>query len=179
MTATKAQKRSGAEALSAALDKWTGLACALFIGAMTIIVIVGVLFRYVLNAPLNWVEETARYLMIWGASLAISIGISAGEHVGLTIILDGLKNTIARKALTLLINFIVFAFLAFMTYYSIGATIEAKNQMTQALGISMLLPRLAVPVAMGLSAIQIVLVSIMVVQSPDGKRAQAAGYIDI
>ena len=168
-----------AESLSAAIDKAAGLFCALLFGVMTAIVILGVFFRYVLNTPLNWVEETSRYLMIWGASLSISLGISAGEHVGLTVILDGLKKTSARKAMALLINIFVLAFLLFMFFYSLGSTVEARTQMTQALGISMFIPRLAVPVAMGISALQIILVSIMVLQSPDGRRIQAAGYIDI
>jgi len=168
-----------AESLSAAIDKAAGLLCALLIGAMTAIVILGVFFRYAFNSPLNWVEETSRYLMIWGASLAISLGISAGEHVGLTIILDGLKQPRARKAMALLINTFVLAFLVFMFFYSLSATLEARSQMTQALGISMFIPKLAVPVAMAISALQIVLVSIMVLQSPDGIRVQAAGYIDI
>jgi len=59
---------------------------------MTIDVLLGVFFRYVLNLPLNFTEELARYLMIWGASLAISLGISGGEHVGLTVLLDSMKN---------------------------------------------------------------------------------------
>jgi len=168
-----------AESLSAAIDKGTGLVCALLFGAMTIIVILGVFFRYLLNAPLNWVEETSRYLMIWGASLSISLGISAGEHVGLTVILDALKKPAARKAMTLLINTFVLAFLVFMFFYSLSATIEAKSQATQALGISMFIPRLAVPVAMGISALQAVLVSIMVLDSPDGRRIGSIGYIDI
>lgn len=124
---------------------------------MTIVVLMGVLFRYVFNAPLNWVEETSRYLMIWGASLAISLGVSAGEHVGLTMILDALKPGTAKKVLMMLINGIVLAFLLFMAYYSTLATAEGASQMTGSLGINMVLPKLAVPVSMALSAIQIVL----------------------
>jgi TRAP-type C4-dicarboxylate transport system permease small subunit len=170
---------SRTEALAAAIDRVVGLACALFFGVMTAIVILGVFFRYVLDSPLNWVEETSRYLMIWGASLAIRIGVSAGEHVGLTIILDGLKKPAQRKALTLFVNGIVFFFLAFMLIYSIAATFESQHQMTQALGISMFLPKLAVPVAMLLAAVQIALTTVMIIASPDGKRSQGSGYIDI
>jgi TRAP-type C4-dicarboxylate transport system permease small subunit len=177
--ATQGQGKNQAALISAAIDKVAGLACAILFGTMTAIVIIGVFFRYVLNAPLNWVEETSRYLMIWGASVAISLGVSAGEHVGLTIILDSLKKPLPRKILTLFVNALVLAFLLFMFVYSLSATVEAKTQMTQALGISMFIPRLAVPVAMALSAVQVVLVSIMVLHSPDGIRPQAAGYIDI
>ena len=142
------------EAMSATIDKFVGFICAILFAGMTFIVILGVFFRYLLNAPLNWVEETSRYLMIWGASLAISLGVSSGEHVGLTIILDSLKKPLHRKALTILVNFLVLAFLLFMFAYSLAATAESKFQMTQALGITMVLPKLAVPVAMGLGAIQ-------------------------
>ena len=177
--ATQGQEKHQAALISKAIDKVAGLACAILFGTMTAIVIVGVFFRYLFNMPLNWVEETSRYLMIWGASVAISLGVSAGEHVGLTVILDSMKKPLPRKILTLFINAIVLAFLIFMFAYSLSATVEAKTQMTQALGISMFIPRLAVPVAMALSAIQVVLVSIMVLHSPDGIRPQAAGYIDI
>ncbi|HEY9053376.1 MAG TPA: TRAP transporter small permease [Rectinemataceae bacterium] len=172
-------KRDAVQALSAILDKIAGTACIFLFGAMTSIVILGIFFRYILNTPLNWVEETARYLMIWGASLAISLGVSAGEHVGLTVILDSLKTPLARKILGGAINLIVFAFLLFMLIYSVAATAEGKSQFTQALGISMFLPKLAVPFAMGISAIQIVLASIQMLRSPDGRRSQGAGHIDI
>jgi len=167
------------KAVSATIDKVVGLACALIMGAMTVVVIVGVLFRYVFNAPLNWVEETSRYLMIWGASLAISLGVSAGEHVGLTVILDSLKKPAARKAMGLLINFFVLVFLVFMTYYAVFPTLESASQMTQALGISMFIPKLAVPLAMLLAAVQVVLMSGLILSSADGRVSQGAGYIDI
>lgn len=169
-----------ARRFSALLDKSVSAACALLFGAMTLDVLLGVFFRYVLNSPLNFTEELARYLMIWGASLAISLGISGGEHVGLTVLLDSLKTPKARKAVTLLVNLFVFAFLAFMSVYAIQSTIDAEAQMTQSLGISMVLPKLVVPLAMILGALQIVLVSILILANPEGKlQTSATGYIDI
>ncbi|TXT50588.1 MAG: dctQ9 [Spirochaetes bacterium] len=170
---------SKALSLSAAIDRIVGLTCALLFGVMSAIVILGVFFRYVLEAPLNWVEETSRYLMIWGASLAISLGVSAGEHVGLTVILDALKKPSHRKALSLFVNGVVFSFLAFMFVYSVAATAESRFQYTQALGISMFLPKLAVPTAMLVAAAQVVLSTILIMASPDGRRFQGAGYLDI
>lgn len=166
--------------ISGGLDKVVGYACAALFGAMTLDVLVGVFFRYILNSPLNFTEELARYLMIWGASLAISLGVSAGEHVGLTVILDSLKKPAARKAFSVFINLFVLAFLVFMSVYSIQATVEAKFQMTQSLGGSMVLPKLSVPLAMILAAIQTVLVSLLIVADPEGKlKVPAAGHIDI
>ncbi|MEJ5184187.1 MAG: TRAP transporter small permease [Rectinemataceae bacterium] len=160
--------------LSAAIDKVVSIICALLFGAMTVDVLLGVFFRYILNSPLNFTEELARYLMVWGASLAISLGISAGEHVGLTVILDSLKSIKAKKALSVTINLFVFAFIVFMLVYSTLAALEART-----LGISMFLPKLAVPLAMLLAAIQTVLTTLIIVKSPDGKIIQSSGYIDI
>ena len=154
---TRDKARSRREEFSRFLDKIIGVACGLLFGAMTIVVLMGVVSRYIFSAPFNWVEETSRYLMIWGASLAISLGVSAGEHVGLTMILDALKPGKAKKVLMMLINGIVLAFLLFMAFYSTLATIESASQMTGSLGINMVLPKLAVPVSMALAAIQIVL----------------------
>ncbi|MDX9783746.1 MAG: TRAP transporter small permease [Spirochaetia bacterium] len=177
MTASK--KTFPAEKISRDIDRIVGIICALFIGVMTFIVFLGVIFRYVFASPLNWVEEVSRYLMIWGASLAISLGVSAGEHVGLTVILDSIKKVSARKAMTIVINSFVFALLLFMFVISIPATIESRMQITQALGISMVLPKLAVPVAMGFSALQVILVSLRILSSPDGKLGEGVGYLDI
>lgn len=167
------------EAISKWIDTVSGIICAISFGIMTIIVILGVFFRYILNAPLNWVEEVSRYLMIWGASLAISLGVSAGEHVGLTIILDSLKKPVARKAMATLINVIALIFLMFMFIVSIPSTAEARYQATLSLNISMFLPKLAVPVAMGVSALQMLLFTIRILLSRDGRIGESVGYLDI
>jgi len=173
-----ASPATAVDRISGAIDRAVSLLCAACLGAMTIVVILGVFFRYVLNSPLNWAEETSRYLMIWGASVAISLGVSAGEHVGLTVILDGLKSRTARNVLLGIINLFVLGFLLLMFYYSVGTTVEARSQMTQALGISMVLPRLAVPVAMSLSAVQVVLSTIRAFRAPVTKTG-GPSYIDI
>ena len=146
-------------------------------GSMTLIVLLGVIFRYVLLSPLSWSEELSRYLMIWGASLAITIGIREKEHVGLTVLMDQSKS----KAFRIFLNTIIFAitavFYAVMIYYSILMTIEAQWQYTQGLGITMILPSLAIPVAMTTALLQLV---ITFVTSPDpGAHNQDHHAIDI
>ncbi len=43
--------------------------------AMTVTVLIQVFFRFVLQSPLRWTEELARYLMIWLVLLASSIAM--------------------------------------------------------------------------------------------------------
>ncbi len=170
---TKASER-----LSLLVDRAVSSVCALIFGAMTITVLLGVFTRYVLNAPLSWTEETARYLMIWGASLAISIGVRENEHVGLSILYDAIKSVKARKALTTIVFVLVAAFLVFMTILGVGMTVEASTRMTMALGITMFIPTLAVPIAMVLALVQLVFAYLVAINRDMG-REKAFTVIDI
>jgi len=145
------------EKISVVVDKIAGFLASTLFGTMTVVVLVGVFFRFVLNSPLSWPEEVSRYLMIWGASVAVSIGVRENEHVGLTILLDALKSPVLKKLLSTIVFLIVLSFLVFMFVYSSGMAIEARTRYTMALGITMFLPTLAVPVSMALAAIQLVL----------------------
>ena len=61
------------------------------VGLMILLVLdvwLGVLVRYLL--PLDWtfMEELARYLMIWMALLAVSSGIAHREHIGVLVLFE-------------------------------------------------------------------------------------------
>ena len=59
---------SVAHKVSIFIERLAAYPCIAATGAMTVVVLLGVLFRYVLRMPLSWSEEVARYLMIWAAS---------------------------------------------------------------------------------------------------------------
>ncbi len=138
------------------LNKVVEQLCLVSMASMTFVVLLGVFFRYILQMPLSWTEELSRYLMIWAASLAISLGIKGNDHVGLTILVDSAKSKIGRVILETLIFFITLIFLVIMIYYSIQMVIEAKWQISQGLGITMVLPTLAIPVSMIIGLVQLV-----------------------
>lgn len=142
--------------LSDSLNKVVKHLCLVGMASMTFVVLLGVVFRYILRMPLSWTEELSRYLMIWSASLAISIGIKEKGHVGLTILVDNAKSRFARTILETAIFFVTLVFLVIMTYYSILMVIEAKWQISQGLGITMVLPTLAIPVAMIIGLVQLI-----------------------
>lgn len=169
----------GIRKFSDALDRAVGAVCALLFGAMTIAVLTGVFYRYVLDKPLSWPEEISRYLMIWGASLAISLGIKADEHVGLTVIMDRLKSRAARLALQSLIYLVVLVFQAVMLVYALRMVQDAKFMQTLALGITMTLPYLAIPTAMALGMVQLILVFILKAAGDDTGSSAEPKIIDI
>lgn len=137
------------------LNRLVEYACGILLGTMTLTVLVGVVFRYVFLRPLGWTEELSRYLMIWTASLAISVGIYRGEHIGLTFVPDRLKGKASSFVLAFVIDLFVFGFLIVLLYFSIPMVQQGKFQIAQSLPISMFLPTLAIPVSMALALLQL------------------------
>ncbi len=162
---------SRVKSVSNTLDKAIGLVCAVFFGTMTIAVLLGVFFRYVLNNPLSWPEELSRYLMIWGASVAISLGIKSDEHVGLTVLYDLLKSRSVKTVLRAITYLLVLVFLVSLFLYSIRMVQDAQYMQTMDLRITMVVPYMAIPVSMLLSIVQLVLVFVIRTAEADEPHA--------
>lgn len=122
--------------------KW---ALFMITGAMTLVVLLGVLFRYVLKAPLPWSEELARYLMIWGASLGAFVAFKEGSHIGMTMVMDRLRGQ-TRIAFIKIAQSIVALFMAIVTIEGFGLVSKIKGQTSPAMEIPMAWAYLAIPV---------------------------------
>jgi len=59
---------------------------------MTAIVLLQVLFRYILNIPLSWTDETARFLMIYMTYLCLPLVYLHDQNIAMTIVTDRFKN---------------------------------------------------------------------------------------
>jgi TRAP-type C4-dicarboxylate transport system permease small subunit len=119
----------------------------------------GIFVRYLSDLPLTFTEEAARYLMIWMALLAVSVGISRRAHIGVLFIFDRTKG-MSRHLLMGFIDLLGFAFFVFLLYYGIGFTIDGARRLTMIYDIPKSLPFAAVPVSCLLAAVQIALVSV-------------------
>jgi TRAP-type C4-dicarboxylate transport system permease small subunit len=161
------------------VDRLVGWACAVIFGAMTLAVLVGVFYRYVLDLPLSWPEEVSRYLMIWGASLAISLGIKSDEHVGLTVLMDRLKSSGARTFLRAITYLLVMVFQLVFFWYSLQMVKDARYMQTLSLGITMILPYAAMPVSMVFSVVQLLMVFILKTSGDDTGPTGDIKIIDI
>ncbi|MFM0158400.1 MULTISPECIES: TRAP transporter large permease [Paraburkholderia] len=63
-----------------------------------ILLLVGVIFRYVLNRPLSWTDELATMLFLWLAMMGAVLATARGEHMRLTFVL----NRVSREQRALL-----------------------------------------------------------------------------
>jgi len=137
---------TGIKKLAWIVERITAVPCMIAIGAMTAIVIMGVIFRYVLRSPLGWTEEAARYLMIWAASLAVSMGIMKGEHVGITLVVNAFPPKIQR-GMAVFAHLAILAFLWVLTQRGYVMALNGRNQFAPLLGVSMVWSLAAIPIS--------------------------------
>jgi TRAP-type C4-dicarboxylate transport system permease small subunit len=113
---------------------------------MTLSVLLGVLFRYVLKDSLSWSEELARYLMIWIACLGAAVAYREGSHFAITLIIDKFHGTL-QKTLTKIAEIMIFIFVGIVAVEGILLLHGLEGQTTPAIQIPMGIPYLIIPVA--------------------------------
>lgn len=164
MTTTNAYSWAGrlgeaSAAFSASLCKWVEWLCAAILAVLILDVGVGIFGRYVIELPVTWSEELARYLMIWAALLAVSCGVSRREHVAVTALLDRLPAKL-RRQLCAAIDALAFSFFAFLCYFGIGMTKQGASQYATIFDMTMWAPFAAVPVSSALACLQLALAGV-------------------
>jgi len=154
------------EGLARRADRASSLLCRLVdqlcVGLMILLVVdvwLGVFARYVLPLPITFMEEAARYLMIWVALLAVSSGIARREHIGVQMLFVHFPPPL-RRALLGLLDGLAIVFFLVLLWYGIGMVERGGRVSTMIYGLSKALPFAAVPVAAALAALQLLLVAV-------------------
>ena len=124
---------------------------------MTILLFLQVLFRFVLNLPLAWVEEISLYSMVWLCYFGCSLAIKKREHLKMEIITNFLRPK-AKKVFDLISLVLFFAFAVFVLYHVtlLTADILQRGQVTAVLEIPKWIPYAGVPVAFLLMLIRMI-----------------------
>jgi TRAP-type C4-dicarboxylate transport system permease small subunit len=163
------------DGLAGRADRWsqrlctlTDVAAASLMALLVLDVWLGVVVRYLLPLDLTFMEEAARYLMIWVALLAVASGIPRREHIGVQVLFERLPAP-ARRILLLLLDGLALAFFVFLAFHGLGLVDKGGKTFTMIPGLSKALPFAAVPVGAALAAVQLVLVALR-----DQSRMRAA-----
>lgn len=146
-------------AFGAALNRGIELLCAALLAVLVLVIWIGVFGRYVVELPVTWAEELARYLMIWTALLAVSCGVARREHVAVTALLHQVPRT-ARRWIELAIDLLALAFFAFLCYFGIGMAQQGATQYATIFGMTMTIPFASVSVSSALVCVQLVLAAV-------------------
>jgi TRAP-type C4-dicarboxylate transport system permease small subunit len=91
--------------------------------------------------------------MIWAASLAVSMGIMKGEHVGITFVVKQFPPELKRWV-SIGVKLAILLFLWVLTQRGYHMALGGKKQISSLLGISMIWSLAAVPVAGLLAMLQ-------------------------
>jgi TRAP-type C4-dicarboxylate transport system permease small subunit len=138
--------------LTAALDRFTCIACVALFAGILVIMLLQVISRYVLNSPLVWTEELARILYIWACYLGAPVATRRGTHVTITFVLERLPKA-AGRVVGIGIQAVSLVF--FLVLAILGASLAARSHTVDA--ITLPIPWSVIYLAMPLSAVLMIL----------------------
>lgn len=73
-----------------ALDALARVVIVATFTGMVAVVSAQVVLRYVFNDSIDWAEDLARLLFVWTMFVAIPLGVRAGVHIGVNLLVDRL-----------------------------------------------------------------------------------------
>lgn len=123
------------------------------IAVMFAAVVLQVVSRYVAKMPFPWVEELARYLMIWVGFLGCGIAARRGAHVSITFLADRFPPRVARYV-SLLVNLCIVIFLGCLIKYGIDIMSFTRLQRAATMPITMSWAYASIPVGSALLLIE-------------------------
>ena len=122
------------------------LACGALMVAITAVVFLQVISRYVFNYPFDWPEEMARYLFVWVALLGVALALRRGAHFSIDALV---KRFPARWRLIvpLLIHTTLGIFTLVVSVKGFQLALRVREQLSPGMEISMAYAYLSVPVS--------------------------------
>jgi len=129
----------------------------IFIGLFITASLLQVLFRFVLEIPASWTEETARYAFIWMTFVGSAVAAKRGTHVRMDLLEQTVKPPAVKAGLnwTSQIVFLSFCAIAFYIGLVICSGFLKRPQFSPVMKIPMIVVYGALPVGMGLTIFRV------------------------
>lgn len=106
-----------------------------FLIIATIIVIINVFLRYVMNTGLFWTEEVVTGLFVWAVFIGSAAGYKRHKHIGVDFLVKKLPGGI-QKVVNLFVDVILVLINGYLTYLSFVYISSSYLKPTPVLGIS-------------------------------------------
>jgi len=119
------------------------------VGAIVVITLASVWWRYVLNAPLAWPEQVSRILFVWITFVGAAVLYRERLHVAIDIFMAPLPRA-ARSAVGWAIELLILAFNFVLLLYGLKLSVDTLGQTFGALDITPASFYFAAPVAAGM-----------------------------
>ena len=128
------------------INKLTRLVIIAIMGAMVVAVFLQVLFRFLLDQPLAWTEELARYLLVWLTFIGSAYAMSIKAHIGLEFVQKLLPPT-ANKIVLALSALLSVLFFLFMVYQGYEMAMKSMTQTSPSLLLPMGVVYMVIPIS--------------------------------
>lgn len=135
-----------------AINRVVGILLALMLGVMSILIILQVISRFVINLPLTWSEELSRYLMIYIVFLGASLAMRHNKLISIEILPETLTGN-KRRFVIILVMVISIIFFAILFKQGIGMLPLVQMQSSPGLQLSMAIPYASIPIGSFLLAL--------------------------
>ncbi len=132
--------------INTSADKAIKLFLILSFSIMVIASSAQILFRFVLNLPLDWTEELSKYMFVWSTMLACAMYTRGRQHSTVDLLQSWLPSK-PRHALQFTADVLSVVFYAIFIFGGCVLTIITMNRLTPATQIPMGLMYLSVPVS--------------------------------
>lgn len=156
-----------------ALTRICEVFAAVLIGLAVTVNLAQVLWRYILNDPLEWSEEVMRYTMAWVAFVAGAAAVFRGEHMAAGM-LGGVDSELMRRVLHYVNLIVMLIFAVILAWWGTRYGLDT-GQVSPAAQIPMELPYLSVGIGGILMVIKILCLLILppsMVPQPSGIRPE-------
>jgi len=127
------------------LEKYVTYACIASFSVMAIMGVLQVVFRYFLQQSLDYSEELCRYTFVWSVFFGSVICYRRGSHAAIEIFIKMMPAKV-RKAVLIISSITSATFFALLVVQGLDITLDAMDQSSASLGVSMAYAYAAVPV---------------------------------
>jgi TRAP-type C4-dicarboxylate transport system permease small subunit len=135
-----------------ALEGVLSILAAILMLAVVLVVLAGVLSRFVLKDPLSWSDELASIFFLWLAMCGAAIALSRGQHMRMTAVIARISpGWLARSEA--LATAVSLAFLLLILIPTWQFAMGEYEITTPALGISNVWRAIALPIGVGVMAL--------------------------
>lgn len=111
------------------------IVAAAFLAVTTVLVIINIVMRYILNSGIVWTEEVATGCFVWSVFIGAAAVFKHRGHVGVDLVVKALPEA-ARRAVTTVTDIILVVLNGYMSYLAVLYIRTSYTKMTPVLGVS-------------------------------------------
>jgi TRAP-type transport system small permease protein len=126
-----------------------------FLAAMVVVVFTQVIFRFIIQQPISWSEEVARYVFVGIIWMGAAVLVKDDGHPGMDLLTRSLPSS-WRRAIRILVNLLVAATLGTVVVTGGQLMYANMSQPSPAMELPMGIPYAAIPLSAAIMLLNLV-----------------------